>query len=103
MRIIIVIWNMLMYIKWKGIYLFKFLTSSFFQNPLGNQQDVMKVKERRKKKVKDDILRNEAFLVDKDGEDDIQVEDDEINFEENLGNILKAGEPKVSLVNNRGH
>jgi len=63
----------------------------------------MKVKERRKKKVKDDILRNEAFLVDKDGEDDIQVEDDEINFEENLGNILKAGEPKVSLVNNRGH
>lgn len=62
----------------------------------------MKVKERRKKKDKDDILRNEAFLVDKDGEDDIQVENDEINFEENLVNILKAGEPKVSLVNNRG-
>ena len=63
----------------------------------------MKVKERRKKKDKDDILRNEAFLVDKDGEDDIQVENDEINFEENLVNILKAGEPKVSLVNNRGN
>ena len=47
----------------------------------------MKVKERRKKKVKDDI----------------QVADDEINFEENFVNILKAGEPKVSRVNNRGH